>query len=123
MARLLLRSRSAAQSDVLLVRIASGDEIVTSAWLEPEGGFGPRGIRTTATADGDGFRLDGTKWHVPFAGAATRLVVLARTGDADDAVDLFLVDPDAVGVERAQQFTLASETQYAVTPSGVRVTE
>jgi alkylation response protein AidB-like acyl-CoA dehydrogenase len=122
-AGLLLRAGSPAQRDELLGRIASGDEIVTTAWLEPEGGFGPRGIRTTATADGDGFRLDGTKWHVPFGGAATRLVVLARTGDADDAVDLFLVDPDAAGVERAQQFTLASETQYAVTLSGVRVTE
>jgi len=122
-AGLLLRAGSAAQRDELLGRIASGDEILTTAWLEPEGGFGPRGIRTTATADGNGFRLDGTKWHVPFAGAATRLVVLARTGDADDAVDLFLVDPDAAGVERAQQFTLASETQYAVTLSGVHVTE
>ena len=122
-AGLLLRAGSAAQRDELLGRIASGDEILTTAWLEPEGGFGPRGIRTTATADGDGFRLDGTKWHVPFASSATRLVVLARTGDADDAVDLFLVDPDAAGVERSQQFTLASETQYAVTLSGVRVTE
>jgi alkylation response protein AidB-like acyl-CoA dehydrogenase len=122
-AGLLVRAGSTAQRDELLGRIASGDEIVTTAWLEPEGGFGPRGIRTTATADGDGFRLDGTKWHVPFASAATRLVVLARTGDADDAVDLFLVDPDAAGVERSQQFTLASETQYAVTLSGVRVSE
>jgi len=122
-AGVLLRAGSAAQRDELLGRIASGDEIVTTAWLEPDGGFGARGVRTTATADGDGFRLDGVKWHVPFASAATRLVVLARTGDADDAVDLFLVDPDAPGVERSQQFTLASETQYAVTLSGVRVAE
>jgi alkylation response protein AidB-like acyl-CoA dehydrogenase len=121
-AGLLLREGSATQRG-LLAGIAAGDEIVTTAWLEPDGGFGPRGVRTTATADADGFRLDGTKWHVPFAGSATRIVVLARTGDAADAVDLFLVDPDAPGVERAQQFTLASETQYALTLSGVRVRE
>ena len=78
---------------------------------------------TVTDGEGGGFRLDGTKWHVPFASSATRIVVLARTSDAEDGVDLFLVDPDAAGVERAQQFTLGSENQYAVTLSGVRVTE
>lgn len=122
-AGLLLRAGTAAQRDQLLGRIASGDEIVTTAWLEPDGGFGPRGVRTTATPDGDGFRIDGEKWHVPFASSATRVIVLARTGEADEDVDLFLVDSDADGVERSQQFTLASETQYALTLSGVQVSE
>jgi len=52
-----------------------------------------------------------------------RAAVVDREHEAEDAVDLFLVDPDAAGVERSQQFTLASENQYAVTLSGVRVTE
>ena len=51
-----------------------------------------RGVEVRATPAGDGFVLDGTKWHVPFARAATTLVVLARTGDAETDVDLFLVD-------------------------------
>ncbi len=94
---------------------------MTTAWLEPEGGFGPLGVRATATPDGDGFRLDGEKWHVPFATSATKILVLARTGDADDAVDLFVVDPESTGVELTQQFTLASENQYAATFTGVTV--
>jgi alkylation response protein AidB-like acyl-CoA dehydrogenase len=64
--------------------------------------------------------LSGTKWHVPFASSAERLVVLARTGDGD-AVDLFLVDRQAAGVSLDQQLTIASDTQYAVTLDGVRV--
>ena len=88
----------------------------------PTAGSGRAAIRTTATADGDGFRLDGTKWHVPFASAATRIVVLARTGDADGRGRPL---PRRPATRRAsssqQQFTLASETQYAVTLSGVRV--
>ncbi len=98
-AGLLLRAGSARSSASCSPRIASGDEILTTAWLEPEGGFGPAASGRPRPPDGDGFRLDGTKWHVPFASSATRIVVLARTGDADDAVDLFLVDPDAPGVE------------------------
>src|SRR5271170_5816665 len=95
--------------------IASGEAIVTPAWLEPENGFSPRGVAVRAEPDGAGVRLSGRKRHVGFAAAADRLVVLARTGEADEAVDLFLVDPGADGVTLRQQFSVASDTQYEVT--------
>jgi alkylation response protein AidB-like acyl-CoA dehydrogenase len=95
----------------LLPRIASGDAVVSVAWLEPGGGFGPAGVTLAARRDGDGYRLTGTKWHVPYARAAEALVVLAR--DGDDVV-LVLVDPGADGVQLEQQLTVASDTQYAV---------
>ncbi|MEO6469381.1 MAG: acyl-CoA dehydrogenase family protein [Acidimicrobiia bacterium] len=117
----LLRSGSEDQRARHVGNIAAGTSIFTTAWLEPSGGFNPRGIRTTATADGDGFRLDGEKWHVPFASSATQIIVLARTGDGESDIDLFMVDPRDEGVSFAQQFTLASENQYAVTLSGVHV--
>ena len=102
---------------------ASGEAILSVAWLEPENGFSPLGVQLRATADGAGFRLDGVKRHVLFASAADRLVVLARTGDEPDAVDLFLVDPGAPGVTLRQQFSLASDTQYEVALDGVVVQE
>jgi alkylation response protein AidB-like acyl-CoA dehydrogenase len=96
--------------------LASGESIFTPAWLEPENGYSPGGVEVRAEADGpDGFRLSGVKRHVAFAAAADRLVVLARTGDDAEAIDLFLVDPTAVGVSLRQQFTIASDTQYEVT--------
>jgi alkylation response protein AidB-like acyl-CoA dehydrogenase len=104
-----------------LPRIAKGDAIVVPAWLEPGNGFGPKGVQLRATAEGDGFVLDGTKWHVPFASSAERMIVLARTGDAPDEVDLFFVDPAGEGVTLDQQKTIASDTQYAVTLANVRV--
>jgi alkylation response protein AidB-like acyl-CoA dehydrogenase len=100
--------------------------VLTVACLEPDGGFGPRGVRTTATAvagsDGsDAFVLSGTKRHVAFAAAADRLLVLARTGDRPADVDLFLVDPAAPGVTLTQQHSVASDTQHRVDLDGVRV--
>jgi len=105
-----------AQRAEWLPRVAAGDAVLTPAWLEPDGGFGPRGVRARATTDDGGatFRLTGTKRHVAFAAAATRLLVLARTGDAPGDVDLFLVDPAAPGVTLTQQLTIASDTQYRV---------
>jgi alkylation response protein AidB-like acyl-CoA dehydrogenase len=110
----LARAGTAEQQSEWLPRLAAGEVIVTPAWLEPERGFGPMGVQVRAEPDGDGYRLTGTKRHVAFAAAADRLLVLARTGAADADVSLFLVDPNADGVELTQQHSLASDTQYRV---------
>jgi alkylation response protein AidB-like acyl-CoA dehydrogenase len=112
----------AEQQQEWLPKIASGAAVLTPAWLEPGGGFGPRGVQVRAVAVGDGFSISGTKRHVTFAGAADRLVVLARTGDGPADVDLFLVDPAGEGVTLTQRFSIASDTQYDVTLEGVAVT-
>ncbi|MBT4518380.1 MAG: acyl-CoA/acyl-ACP dehydrogenase, partial [Halieaceae bacterium] len=82
---------SPAHKEDNLPAIGSGDLIVAPAWLEPDNGFGPQGVQMRAVADGDSFTLSGVKRHVFYAKAAHKFLVLARTGDAEDAVDLFLV--------------------------------
>ena len=103
----------------LLGDVAAGAAIVTPAWLEPGGGWGPRGVQLTATpTPSGGWRLTGTKRHVAFASSASKLLVLARVG-AD--IVLVLVDPGADGVALAQQKSVASDTQYAVPFTDVEV--
>ena len=119
----LVRAGSDAQRSEWLPKLASGEVIMTPAWNEPENGFGPRGVEVRAEADGDGFRITGTKQHVYFAAAADRLVVLARTGDGEGDVDLFLVDPSSDGITLTQKMSISSDTQYRVDLDGVRVSE
>ncbi len=119
----LARGGSEAQREEWLPRIAAGDAILTPAWLEPHGGYGPVGVQLAAVADGGAYRLSGTKRHVLFAKAATRLLVLARTGAGECDVDLFLVDPGAPGVTLTQQHSMASDTQYEVVFSDTPVAE
>jgi alkylation response protein AidB-like acyl-CoA dehydrogenase len=114
----LVAAGNDAQKERWLRLIASGDAVLTPAWLEPENGFSPRGVELQATVDDSVFRLNGVKRHVAFAAAAERLLVLARTADG---IDLFLVDPETAGVTMRQQFTLGSDTQYEVTFDGVVV--
>src|SRR5262245_8528296 len=109
------------QKQAWLPRIARGETILSVAWLEPGNGFSARGVQARAVAEGDAFRLTGTKWHVPFASSAERIVVLARTGEGEDDVDLFLVDPAGPGVALTQQLTLASDSQYALVLDGATV--
>jgi len=120
-AKTLLAAGSDAQKSTLLPRIASGEAILTPAWLEPANGWGPKGVQIRAARKGDGWVLDGEKWHVSYASAATHLIVLARTGDGVEDVSLFLVDSAASGIELEQQLTLASDTQYKLKLSGVEL--
>src|SRR6478672_9180645 len=117
----LLRAGTEEQKTEWLPRIVAGDAILSTAWLEPRNGFSPAGVQARATAAGDEFVIDGVKWHVPFASSATALVVLARTGQGERDIDLFLVDPGAPGVTLQQQMTIASDAQYEVALAGVRV--
>jgi alkylation response protein AidB-like acyl-CoA dehydrogenase len=119
----LAAAGSAEQKDRWLRAVATGEAVLTPAWLEPENGFSARGVEVRATASGSGFSLSGLKRHVAFASSADRLVVLARTGDSGEDVDLFLVDPASPGVTLRQQFSLASDTQYEVAFSEVALTE
>ncbi|NRA01926.1 MAG: acyl-CoA/acyl-ACP dehydrogenase [Myxococcales bacterium] len=120
-AGVLLAQGSKAQRDAWLPKLACGDAILAPAWLEPDRGFGPEGVQLQALADGDDFVLSGTKRHVGFASTADRLLVLARSGNAAEEVDLFLVDPSAAGVKLTQQLSLGSDAQYRVDFEQVRV--
>ena len=55
----LLRGGSDAQKAEWLPKIASGEAILTPAWLEPHNGYGPNGVQVRAEAAGDGFRISG----------------------------------------------------------------
>ena len=117
------RAGSEEQKSEWLPKVASGEAVLTPAWLEPQRGYGPVGVKLEAKADGGNFTLNGVKRHVLFARAATRLLVLARTGSGESDIDLFLVDPQSPGVTLEQQMTIASDTQYKVTFENVVVSE
>ncbi len=89
---------SADQQAALLPGVIAGETILTAALSEGGDGLAPAVPATVATADGDGWRLTGTKALVPAAHLAHRVLVPARTGDGTSTV--FLVDPEADGVTR-----------------------
>ena len=117
----LVHSGDASWQAKLLPTIATGDSIVIPAWLEPDNGFGALGVQLRAQRDGDDYVLDGVKRHVFYARAAHMLLVLARTGDENESISLFLVDANSAGLSYEQQRTMASDTQYKLSFDQVRV--
>lgn len=120
-ADLLARAGSDAQKAEWLPRIASGEAVLTIAWLEPGNSFGPKGVQMRAA--GDGYRLSGKKFMVPFAAAADRLIVLVRSGDGAEEIDLVMVDPKARGITLKRHKTMVGDAQFEVAFDNVEVAE
>ncbi len=103
----------------LLPGAVSGDGPLTVALWEP----GTTGLAgrpaVTATPDGDGWRLDGVKQPVPWAGHAAAIVVPATVREGD--VALFAVAPDTPGVTARAEDTISREPFHTVTFDGARV--
>jgi alkylation response protein AidB-like acyl-CoA dehydrogenase len=78
----------------------AGEAVGCFAATEPQCGSSLAEIRTTAAADGGGWRLRGCKRYVSNVGEASHVLVLARLEDARHASDLsiFIVPLDSPGV-------------------------
>ena len=86
-----------AQKSEHLPKIAAGEKVYALAFDE-KARHDAKHIETRAKKDGNGFRLSGQKRFVACGNGADMLIVAARMDD--DSIGLFLVDPEADGVER-----------------------
>lgn len=104
-----------------LPAIAAGRALLAAAVQEPGPELAAEHVRTQARATPDGFALSGTKLFVPYAHVAEVLICLARTGDAPEALTLFLVPRAATGLRLTRLRTTTGEPQFAVEFDGVAV--
>jgi alkylation response protein AidB-like acyl-CoA dehydrogenase len=109
-ANTLLQSGDESAKKEYLPGIASGETIATLAFTEPSGKWDESGIEATASADGDAFKLNGTKMFVLDGHTADLILVAARTGKG---VSLFAVDGDAAGLTRTPLATMDQTRKQA----------
>jgi 3-oxocholest-4-en-26-oyl-CoA dehydrogenase beta subunit len=113
----IARFGTEAQQQRLLPGVVAGDTVLTAGLYEPQ--TAPDDPQTTATADGDGWVLEGTKLSVPFGEQAAAILVPARTGEG--AVGVFIVDPSAAGVSQVALHSTSQLAESELTLSGVKV--
>lgn len=79
--------------------LAAGELLGAFALSEPGSGSDAGSLRTTATRDGDTYRLNGTKFWITHGGYADIYVVMARTGGpGPKGISAFLVPGDTPGL-------------------------
>ncbi len=120
----LKRVASEAQKEAWLADILGGEKQAALAYAEPQGRFDINDVAVTATADGDGYVLNGHKTVVLNGGNADTLVVSARTSGErrdDDGISLFVLAGDAAGIRRKAYPTVDARQAAEIHFENVRV--
>ncbi len=100
----LLHYGTEAQKQIYLPRMARGECIAALAITEPSAGSDVAALRTSATRDGDGWRLNGQKTFIT-NGQNADLVIVACKTDPDagaKGLSLMLVERGDKGFERGR---------------------
>ncbi len=120
----VLDGGSDAQKDDLISRTCAGTIIMTLAVPEAAAAYEPWDILTTASQQGGGYEITGTKLFVPDAEAADVIIVAARTSsgqDPADGVSLFLVPSGTAGLTITPMQSVGSEKVFEVSLDKVNV--
>ncbi len=107
-----------------LPKIAGGELIFTLALTEASASYDAAAIEVTATADEDGYILNGTKLFVPDAHIADYMLCVARTSDGakpEDGITIFIVDAKSPGISCAVLKTIANDKLCEVVFDQVKV--
>lgn len=98
--------------DQALSSIASGNSLLTAAWIEP-GNEDPMHPSARVATEGDGVIIDGIKHCIPFAADSDALLLSCI--DSDNTLCLALVPTRQKTVELLAQRNTANEPQYQAT--------
>jgi alkylation response protein AidB-like acyl-CoA dehydrogenase len=107
-----------------LGKLGDGQIIMTMALLESNVRYDTAAVQLEATAQDDGFVLNGTKLLVPYANSAEFLLLPARTrrtANPDEGLTFFIVPSSARGITQTPLSTIAHDPQSEVTFQNVEV--
>jgi len=92
------------QKQKYIPRLVSGEMVGAIAMTEPGAGSDLQGIQTTATPDGDGYRINGQKTFITNGQHADLIVTFARTDPKAGArgTTLFLIEAAMPGFARGR---------------------
>lgn len=96
------------QKRSLLPAVAAGETITAFALSEPDAGSDVAAMSTTATRDGDSWRLNGVKTWISNAPIAHSFVIFARSGEAPGARGLsaFIVAAGTPGLDTSERISV-----------------
>jgi alkylation response protein AidB-like acyl-CoA dehydrogenase len=103
-ATIIARFGSDEQKARWLPRFGAGTLKMAFAITEPDAGSNSHNLSTTATRDGDVYRVRGTKYYISGADESESVLVVTRTGIDEDTgrgqLSLLVVDLDSPGLQR-----------------------
>jgi alkylation response protein AidB-like acyl-CoA dehydrogenase len=95
--RVLSEYGSPGQKRQFLTPLLKGEKLIAVAMTEPEAGSAVTELKTSATPDGDGFRINGSKVFTTHGRHADLLLAYVRFGPGTDGIGSVLIERTAEG--------------------------
>jgi alkylation response protein AidB-like acyl-CoA dehydrogenase len=111
--RVLAEYGSKAQKEKYLKRLLSGEAVISVGMTEPEAGSAVTDLATTATPDGAGFRVNGSKVFTTHSAYADVYLAYVRFGPGVGGIGSVLIDTKAPGVRFGQRSKFMSGEDWA----------
>jgi alkylation response protein AidB-like acyl-CoA dehydrogenase len=111
--RVLAEYGTQAQKDQYLKRLLSGEGVISVGMTEPEAGSAVTDLSTTATPEGAGYRVNGSKVFTTHSAYADVYLAYVRFGPGVGGIGSVLIDTKAPGVRFGQRSKFMSGEDWA----------
>ncbi len=111
--RVLAEYGSDEQKERVLKKLLAGESLIAVAMTEPEAGSAVTDLKTTATPDGEGFRVNGSKVFTTHGRFADVLLAYVRYGPGVDGIGSVLIERDMEGFTTGQPTRFLSGEEWA----------
>ncbi len=111
--RVLAEYGTPAQKERYLKRLLAGEGLISVGMTEPEAGSAVTDLQTSATPDGTGYRVSGSKIFTTHAPYADVILAYVRFGPGVGGIGSVLIDTKAPGVRFGQRSRFMSGEEWA----------
>jgi len=111
--RVLGEYGSAFQKKTFLTRLLSGEAVISVGMTEPEAGSAVTDLKTSATPDGDGFRINGSKIFMTHSGYAEVILAYVRFGPGVGGIGSVLIEKNSKGLKSGKPSKFMSGEEWA----------
>ena len=111
--RVLAEYATPAQKERFLAPLLRGETVISVGMTEPEAGSAVTDLKTTATPDGDGVRINGTKVFTSHAWYSDVILTYVRFGPGVGGIGSVLIDPKSPGVRFGKRTSFMSGEEWA----------
>ena len=110
--RVLAEYGTPLQKERYLTKILAGESVISVGMTEPDAGSAVTDLKTTATPDGDGFRINGSKVFVTHSGYAEVIIAYVRFGPGVGGIGSVLIDGKSAGLRRGEPSAFMSGEEW-----------
>jgi len=111
--RVLAEYGSAHHKKTYLGKLLAGESVISVGMTEAEAGSAVTDLKTSATPEGDGYRINGSKVFTTHSAYAEVILTYVRFGPGVGGIGSVLIRTDAPGVRRGKPSTFMSGEEWA----------